>query len=208
MTRTFSFGYAAENARASAVRAGFGCQESDCTEAEFDSAARIAASNGAGLGATNNVNALDAAFEGALCGFEFEDHAPGDGSILDQGFDFLLGDGGDDFFAVENAGDVGEIDQLIGAEIFGASGGHVVGVDVVELIVGADAEARGDGNEIAAPERFDEVGVYAGEIADEAEAADDFVVNERLGAEGIARRLRKSRWRAGQRQKLRRRVVC
>src|SRR5436853_629672 len=56
-------------------------------------------------------------------------------AALDQSFDFLAGDGGENSLTIEDARDIREIDQLIGAEIFGAGRGHVVGVDVVQLIV-------------------------------------------------------------------------
>ena len=62
---------------------------------------------------------------------------------LDEALDFFAGDGGEDFFSVEHAGDVGEINQLVGTEKFGASGSHVIGIDVVEL----DCRGRGRGME-------------------------------------------------------------
>src|SRR5436189_269754 len=69
--------------------------------------------------------------------------------------------------AVENAGDVGEINQAVGTEIFGAGGGHVVGIDVVQLIVWTEAETGSNGNEAFAPEGLYKGCVQAGEIADE-----------------------------------------
>jgi len=72
------------------------------------------------FGAADDVNTFDATFEGALGGFEFQDHAAGDGAILDEGLDFVARDGGDYFFSLQDAGDVGEIDELIGTEIFGS----------------------------------------------------------------------------------------
>src|SRR5258708_5828840 len=72
---------------------------------------------------------------------------------------------------------------LFRSKIFGAGRGHVIGIDVVQLIVRPETEARSDGNEALAPERLDEGIIEAGEIAYETEAAFDFVVNHRLGAE-------------------------
>jgi hypothetical protein len=96
--------------------------------------------------ATNDTHLTNAAFEGALGGFEFENHATGDDAALNEALALFTGDGGENFVAVKNAGNVGEIDQLIGVEKFGAGSGHVVGVDVVKLVVGAEAEAGGDRN--------------------------------------------------------------
>ena len=85
--------------------------------------------------AADNANLADAAFDSALGGFQLKNHAAGNDAALDQSFDFLAGDGGENFLTIEDARDIREIDQLIGAEIFGAGRGHVVGVDVVQLIV-------------------------------------------------------------------------
>lgn len=139
----------------------------------------------AGFGAADDVNAFDTTFQSALGGFEFQDHAARNCAILHEGFDFVARDGGDYFFSLQNTRDVGEVDELIGIEIFGASGGHVVGVDVVQLVVRTDAEAGGDGDEIGAPKRFDERRVHSGEITDETEASDNFVVHERFGAKDL-----------------------
>jgi len=40
---------------------------------------------------------------------------------VDEAFDFFAGDGGEDSLPIEHAGNIGEIDQLIGTEIFGAA---------------------------------------------------------------------------------------
>ncbi len=102
---------------------------------------------------------------------------------MNQALDLLAGDGGENSFPIEDAGNIREIDQLIGAEIFGAGSSHVVGVDVVQLIARAQAEARSDGQKPLAPERFDERCIQSGEVTDEAKAAFDFVVNHGLGDE-------------------------
>src|SRR5712692_11395807 len=138
---------------------------------------------GAGRGAADDADFADAAFDGPLGGFELENHAARNDAALDQALDFLAGDGGKNSFPVENAGDIREIDQLIGAEIFRAGSGHVVGVDVVQLIVGTQAKARRYGQKAFVPKRFDELRVQSGEITDEAEAAFDFVVHYRFGDE-------------------------
>ena len=90
---------------------------------------------GIGRRAPNNANFADAALDGALGGFQLKNHAPGDDTALDQSFDFPAADGGENSFPIEDASNIGEIDQLIGAEIFRAGCGHVVRVDVVQLVV-------------------------------------------------------------------------
>jgi len=138
---------------------------------------------GAGRSAADDADFADAAFDGTLRGFELENHAARNDAALDQAFNLLAGDDRENSLPIENAGDVREIDQLISAEIFRAGGGHVVGVDVVQLIVRTQAEARGNGQKPFVPERFDEGRVQSGEIADEAQTAFDFVVHHGLGDE-------------------------
>ena len=54
--------------------------------------------------------------------------------------------------AIEDAGNIGEIDQMICPDEFGAGRGHVIGVDVVELPVDAQAKARSNRSELLPPE--------------------------------------------------------
>ena len=88
-----------------------------------------------------------------------------------QVFDFGSAQGAKNFFAVKHAGDVREENQAVGADEFSGGSGHVIGVDVVKLAVGAQAQAGGDGNQPDAPERAEKIDIYFREIADEAEAA-------------------------------------
>src|SRR5580700_1046094 len=93
-----------------------------------------------------------ASFESAFGSFQFEHHATRNDPSLDQAFDLFAGNGGNHAFAMQNAGDVGEIDEVLRRDEFGAGGGHVVGVDVVEFAVGAQAEAGSYGQQIFAPQ--------------------------------------------------------
>lgn len=133
--------------------------------------------------AANDADFRDAAFESAASGFEFENHAAGNDTGLNEAFDLFTSDGGENFVAIEHARNIGEIDQTVGTQKFGAGGGHVVGVDVVQLVVGSDAEARSDREQVRTPEGFEKVSVQAGEIADETETAFDFIMNHRFGKE-------------------------
>src|SRR5580700_2975696 len=125
-------------------------------DAEGDLFLAVRAAKRIGRRATDDAHLTDAAFESAFSGFELENHSTGDDAGLDQAFALFAGDGGENFFAVENTSDVSEIDQLVGAEKFSAGGGHVIGVDVVKLVIWTEAQAGSDGNEAFAPERFDE----------------------------------------------------
>src|SRR5260221_496276 len=148
-----------------------------------DSLLRVSQAPDLSHDSANDVHFADPAFEGAFGSFELENHAAGNDTRLHEALNLFPSHGRETLVAVENAGNVGEIDQTLRTEVFGAGGGHVIGIDVVQLIVGPETEARSNGNEAFAPERFDEGIIEAGEIADETEAAFDFVVNHRLGAE-------------------------
>src|ERR1700687_1143690 len=100
---------------------------------------------------------------------------------MNQAFDLFTGNLGKNFLSVEHAGNVREIDQLFGADVFRARRGHMIGVDVVKLIVRSDAKARSDGQKSFPPERLDELQIQSREIANEAKAACDFVVDHGLG---------------------------
>src|SRR5262249_16966807 len=139
----------------------------------------------AGFCATDDVNPFDAALESAFGGFELENHSPGNGTVLNKRFDFIGRDYRDDFFALEDASNICEIDELVTTEICGTGGSHMVGVDVVKLIARADAKARGDRDKIALPKRFDKRFVQSRQIANKTEAARNFIVNERFCEESM-----------------------
>ena len=61
------------------------------------------------------------------------------------------------FRAVQHAGHVGQINQPVGVNVFRARGRHVVGIDVVELAVRAQTQARRHRHDSRAPERFAEI---------------------------------------------------
>jgi hypothetical protein len=138
-----------------------------------------------GRGATYDAHFADTAFDGALGGFELEDHSAGNNVALDQALDFLAGDGGKNFFAIEDASNISEINQLIGVEKFSAGCGHVVGIDIVELVVRADAEARCDGDKALAPKGANEFGVQSSEVANKTKAARNFIVDHGFGDETL-----------------------
>lgn len=129
-----------------------------------------------GSRAADDADFADSALKGALGRLELENHSAGNDPAQDEALDLYAGNGGEDPFSVEDTGDVGEINQLVGSEKFSASGGHVIGIDVVQLIIGTEAEAGSDGEETFTPERFDEGVVDASEITDEAKTAGDFIV--------------------------------
>src|ERR1700676_4667264 len=128
-----------------------------------------------------DANLLNPAGKGALGSFEFQNHAAGDDPRLHEMVDLFAGDGGKNFFAVEHACDIREIDEVIGCGEFGAGRSHVVRVDVVKLVVGAQSEAGGYRKQFFAPQRFEEANVDTGQVAHEAEPAFDIVVHQRGG---------------------------
>src|SRR5208282_16551 len=93
---------------------------------------KLGIENRSGGIAADDVYLADAALEGALCGFQLQNHAAGDHAGMHEALDLPARDRGEDFFAVQDAGDVREIDEMVGANKFGGGGGHVIGIDIVE----------------------------------------------------------------------------
>src|SRR5437016_12894420 len=87
--------------------------------------------------AADNADFADAAFDSALGGFQLKNHAAGNDAALEQPFDFLAGDGGENSLTIDVACAVRELEQLICAEIFGAVRGHAVSVGGVRTIAGS-----------------------------------------------------------------------
>ena len=67
---------------------------------------------------------------------------------------------------VEHARRVGQQHQFLGLEHLGDLAGHDVGVDVVGLAIGADADRRDDRDEIAGIEKGDDGRIDGGDVAD------------------------------------------
>src|ERR1700747_2510574 len=97
-----------------------------------------------------------AAFEGALGSFELEHHAAGNDAGLYETLDFFPSYRGKHLVSIEDDGNIDKKKRTVSAEFSGKSRGHVVGIDVVKLIVRPQAEAGGDGNKVFAPEGLDE----------------------------------------------------
>ena len=72
----------------------------------------------------------------------------------------------------EQALDVGEVDDLLGAERFGDGAGHGVGVDVVRLARLVGADGRHDRDEVLGEQPLEDRGVDGADVADEAERRD------------------------------------
>src|SRR5262245_27084456 len=88
--------------------------------------------------ASHDADFAHATLNGALGGFQFEDHAAGNDAALDEALNFCAIDDGKNFLTIEYASDIGEIDQLVGIKEFRACRSHVICVDVVELVVRTD----------------------------------------------------------------------
>jgi hypothetical protein len=69
----------------------------------------------------------------------------------------------------EEAGDVGQVDELLRREGLGDGAGHGVGVDVVGLALLVDADGGDDGDELLGDLALQDGGVDAADVAHEAE---------------------------------------
>jgi len=56
--------------------------------------------------AAYNVNFANATLEGALGGFQLQNHAAGDNARVHKMVDLFAGNGGENFVAIEDAGDI------------------------------------------------------------------------------------------------------
>jgi hypothetical protein len=74
---------------------------------------------------------------------------------------------------------------MIGPQIFRASRSHVIGINIVEFAIRAEAQTGGDGHQAFLPESIEKLGIRAGQVADITEAALDTVVHQRLGGEAL-----------------------
>src|SRR5208337_1843218 len=133
--------------------------------------------------ASHNVNFANATLEGALGGLQLQNHAAGDDARVHEMVDLFAGNGREDFVAIEDAGDIGEVHEVVRIDELSTGRSHVIGIDVVELAVRAQPEARGNRGKLLPPERFEKAHIDAGQIAHIAEAALDVVMHERCGGE-------------------------
>ena len=126
-----------------------------------------------GDAAVEDVGAADAVADRLHAAGDLRDHPAGDRAVGDEGVELVGGRLADQARRIGDVAaqalDVGEVDQLLGAERLGDGAGHDVGVDVVRLarVVGAD---RGhDGDELVGEEALEDAGVDALDVADEPE---------------------------------------
>ncbi len=123
--------------------------------------------------AVEDVGAVHAVADGVGAAGDLGDHAAGDRAVGDELVEFVGGGLADQAGGVGDVAaqalDVGEVDQLLGAERLGDRAGDGVGVDVVRL-TGLVAADRGDhGDELVVEQPVDHLGVDLGDVADEAE---------------------------------------
>ncbi len=103
---------------------------------------------GVGLAAVEDDGALDAAAHRVEAVFDFRDHAAGDGAIGDGAACLGQGEIRDQgFVGIEHAGHVGQHQEAFGIERAGDGAGDGIGVYVVGVSVGAEADWRDNGNE-------------------------------------------------------------
>ena len=119
--------------------------------------------------AVEDVGRTDPRVDGLDAGLDLGDHAAADDAVGDQ----QAGTGGRKprhqtrrFGDVEeHAGDVGEVDQLLGGERLGDGDGGRVGVDVERLPGEVGADGGDDRHESRAQEGVDDRPVYSDDVA-------------------------------------------
>src|ERR1700722_1928449 len=136
---------------------------------------------GTGNCASDDMHFAHAAGQSALRGFKLQDHSARHFIPAYEIFDFTTANGAQNFFSVENAGDIGEKNQTVGLDEFRGGCSHMIGVNVVEFAVGAKSQTRGDRNDLGAPKRAKKINIYFGKIADESKAAFAFTDLHGLG---------------------------
>ena len=101
--------------------------------------------------AADDVNFANPTLEGALGRFQFQNHAAGNDAGLHEVVNLFARDGGEDLIAVQDAGDIGKVNEMVRSNEFGTSGSHMIGIDIVEFTVGAKAKAGCNRNELFPP---------------------------------------------------------
>ena len=124
--------------------------------------------------AVDDVGLLDAGLEAGQAGLDLGDHPLVDHAPGDQVAAVVGGEAGQEAVGVvavdEDAGGVGQEDELLGLEGHGDGGGGGVGVHVVEAALVVVLGERGeDGDDPGQAEVDDRVGVDLGHLADPAQ---------------------------------------
>ena len=141
------------------------------------------------LRAAHDAHFGDAPGQRPLGGFELQNHPAGNLVPADQVFDVRSAHRAQHLLAVEHPRHVGHENQPVGADEFRRGRGHVVGIDVVKLAIGAQPHARSDRNNSRAPKRAQKIHIHLRQIADESQPALPLIELHRLGqkAGGVAR---------------------
>ncbi len=106
--------------------------------------------------AIDDVHRVDAGFGGFQRGRDFGQHAAGNGAVGEHVVDFMRGEIGEQFaLLVHHPGNIGEQQQLFGAQHFGQLARHYIGVDVERGVVLAEADGRDNRNELIVLQRLD-----------------------------------------------------
>src|SRR5450755_4274769 len=95
-------------------------------------------------GAANDPHFRNSSSQCAFRGFEFQDHSTGNFIVANQLLYLAATNDSQHFFAIEDAFNVSEKDQAVRLDKFGGGSGHVIGVDVVNLTIGAQPETGSD----------------------------------------------------------------
>ena len=89
----------------------------------------------------------------------------------------------------QQAGHVGQVDDLLGDQLGGHGAGHRVGVDVERLAGGVGADGGDDGDEVLGQQPVDDAAVHLGDLAHEAQLRVGDVGDDEVGV--LARQARR-----------------
>ena len=128
---------------------------------------RISSSIACGTRPSMMCTRVDAALGGIECAGDLGQHAARQRAVGEQLVDLARAQVGQQLAVlVEHAGRVGQQHQLLGLQHLGQLAGHDVGVDVVALVVFAEADRRDHRNELIVLQRAHHAGVDGDDVAD------------------------------------------
>ncbi len=143
---------------------------SDRTAVPTPSAVSTSSSSAFCTPAIDDVHRAHALANGTQGGDQARLHLASDDVVAQQCVRFARGQNiGERPVAVIHAGDVGHQDEFFGLQCTCEPPGKKVGVDVIGSAVQCDTDGHHHGNELAREEEFDERGIDALDVADEAQ---------------------------------------
>src|ERR1700691_2255954 len=134
----------------------------------------------------DNMYFANSTDQGAFRCFQLQNHSAGYFVPANEVFYFAASNFAKTLPAVEDACHICEKNQTVGLDEFGSRCGHVIGVDVIEFAVGAEAEAGSDWNDLGTPERTQKIDIYFRQVANESKTSFTLADLHGLGQEARA----------------------